>query len=194
MKLSILIPTVPQRVAMFTQLHAHIMHQVDMANAFGLVEVISDNAAVGSKTTGQKRNDLLLAAQGKYVWFIDDDDWISDTAIYDILEGVESEPDAFAINGTWSENGNRLTQWFISKDNDYIASTLNGKEVFLRPPNHITPMKAEHAKAIGFPNKSNQEDYDFCMRLKESGRIKTEYKIEKPIYDYRYINYNKLYV
>lgn len=193
MKLSILIPTVPQRVAMFMQLHTHIMNQIDMYNAFGMVEVISDNAAVGSKTTGEKRNDLLLSSQGDYVWFIDDDDWISDTAIADILKGIEENPDSFAINGTWSENGGRLTQWFISKDNDYIASTLNGKEVFLRPPNHITPMKAKHAKQIGFKNISNQEDYDFCMRLKDAKLIQTEYKIETPIYDYRYINYNKLY-
>ena len=193
MKLSILIPTVPQRVAMFMKLHAHIMNQIDLFNAFGLVEVISDNAAVGSKTTGQKRNDLLLAAKGDYVWFIDDDDWVSDTSIADILKGIEESPDAFAINGTWSENGEKLTQWFISKDNEYIASTLNGLEVFLRPPNHITPMKRVHSLVIGFPDKSNQEDYDFCMRLRDSKLIQTEYTIEKPIYDYRYINYNKLY-
>jgi hypothetical protein len=31
------------------------------------------------------------------------------------------------------------------------------------------------------------------MRLKNSKLIKTEYKIDKPIYDYRYLNYNKLY-
>ena len=34
---------------------------------------------------------------------------------------------------------------------------------------------------------------EFCMKLKKSGLIKTEYKIDKPIYDYRYLNYDKLY-
>ena len=57
MILSILIPTVPQRANLFLELHSEINNQLEMANAFGLVEVISDNAPVGTKTTGQKRND-----------------------------------------------------------------------------------------------------------------------------------------
>ena len=188
MKLSILIPTVPRRLDFYTNLINHINKQKTEE-----VEVISDMADVGVKTTGQKRNDLLNSAKGDYVWFIDDDDWISDTAIEDILKGIEEQPDSFAINGTWSENGQNVTQWFISKDLEYCASILNGREVFLRPPNHITPMKRSIALQIMFPDKSNQEDYDFCMRLKESGLIKTEYKIDKPIYEYRYLTYNKLY-
>lgn len=188
MILSILIPTVPSRFNFYTQLIEHINKQKTED-----VEIISDTADVGIKTTGQKRNDLLNSARGEYVWFIDDDDWISNTAISDILEGIKTNPDSFAINGTWTENGGNLHQWFISKDLEYCASYLNGNEVYLRPPNHITPMKRSIALQIGFPNKSNQEDYDFCMRLKESKLIQTEYKIDKPIYEYRYLTYNKLY-
>lgn len=188
MKLSILIPTVSRRLHFYTDLINHINKQLTEE-----VEIVSDMADVGVKTTGQKRNDLLNSAKGDYIWFIDDDDWISDTAIADILKGIETNPDSFAINGTWSENGQKLTQWFISKDLEYCASTLDGKEIFLRPPNHITPMKRIIALQIMFPNKSNQEDYDFCIRLKESGLIQTEYKIDKPIYEYRYLTYDKLY-
>lgn len=188
MKLSILIPTVPSRFNFYTQLIEHINKQKTED-----VEIISDTADVGVKTTGQKRNDLLNSARGEYVWFIDDDDWISDTAISDILEGIKSNPDSFAINGTYTENGQNLKQWFIAKDLEYCADWSTGKEVYLRPPNHITPMKKSIALQIGFPNKSNAEDYDFCMRLKESCLIKTEYKIDKPIYEYRYLSYNKLY-
>lgn len=188
MILSILIPTVPRRLDFYTNLINHINKQLTDD-----VEVITDMADIGVKTTGQKRNDLLNSARGEYVWFVDDDDWISDTAIQDILSGIEFNPDSFAINGTWSENGMNMKQWFISKDLEYCADWIDGKEVYLRPPNHITPMKRSIAIQIKFANISNQEDYDFCMRLKQSGLIKTEYKIDKPIYDYRYLNYNKLY-
>jgi len=187
-KLSILIPTVPRRSEFYIKLIKHINKQKTEE-----VEIITDMADVGVKTTGQKRNDLLMKAVGEYVWFIDDDDWISDTAIEDILEGIKTTPDSFAINGTYSENGQNKTQWFISKDLEYCSSTLNGREVYLRPPNHITPMKRSISKQIMFKDVSYQEDYDFCIRLKQSGLIKTEYKIDKPIYDYRFLNYNKLY-
>jgi hypothetical protein len=187
-KLSILIPTVPSRINFYNELIQHIDKQKTNE-----IEIITDNTDVGIKTTGQKRNDLLMKAVGEYVWFIDDDDWISDTAIEDILEGIKTNPDSFAINGTYTENGQNKTQWFISKDLEYCASTINGKEVYLRPPNHITPMKRNIAIQIMFPDKSNAEDYDFCIRLKEKGLVKTEYKIEKPIYEYRYLTYNKLY-
>ena len=188
MKLSILIPTVPRRLDFYTNLINHINKQLTEE-----VEIISDIADVGVKTTGQKRNDLLNSAKGDYVWFIDDDDWISDTAIEDILKGIETNPDSFAINGSYTENGFNYRQWFISKDLEYCADWIDGKEVYLRPPNHITPMKRIIALQIMFPNKSNAEDYDFCMRLKQSGLIKNEYKIDNPIYEYRYLSYNKLY-
>jgi hypothetical protein len=187
-KLSILIPTVPSRINFYNELIQHIDKQKTNE-----VELITDNTDVGIKTTGQKRNDLLMKAVGEYVWFIDDDDWISDTAIEDIIEGIKTKPDSFAINGTYTENGQNKRQWFISKDLEYCASIQNGKEVYLRSPNHITPMKRSIALQIMFPDKSNAEDYDFCMRLKEKGLVKTEYIIEKPIYEYRYLTYNKLY-
>ena len=89
MILSILIPTVPQRANLFLELHTEINNQLEMCNAFGLVEVISDCAPVGAKTTGKKRNDLLNAAQGDYVWFIDDDDMILPNAVSLVLAALE---------------------------------------------------------------------------------------------------------
>ena len=192
MKLSVLIPTVPQREQMFNELLHHLTNQWQNIEG-NEIEIISHKGEVGTITTGEKRNELLKQAKGEYVWFIDDDDWVSDTALMDIMEGIQYNPDSFAINGMWSENGQKNTRWFISKDLDYCADYSLGYEVFHRPPNHITPMKRSIALKIGFPNKSNQEDYDFCMRLKQSGLIQTEYVIDKPIYDYRYISYNKLY-
>jgi hypothetical protein len=193
MKLSILIPTVPQRANFYLELTTELYKQIEMENAFGLVEILTDDAPVGSKTTGSKRNDLVNLAQGQYVWFIDDDDCVSDTAIKDVLNGIETDCDSLAICGTYSENGTNFRDWYISKDLEYTTIKINGKDVFLRPPNHITPMKRSISLQIMFPDKSKGEDYDFCMRLKSSGLIKTEYKIEKPIYHYRYVNYNKLY-
>lgn len=192
MKLSILIPTVPQREQMFTELLTYLMNQAEEIKG-NEIEILWDSSPVGSMTTGEKRNLLLSKSVGRYVWFIDDDDWVSETALKDIMEGIKHDPDSFAINGTYTENGRNYHQWFISKDLEYCSDYSTGVEVYHRPPNHITPMKRSIALKIGFPNVSYQEDYNFCMRLKESKLIENEYVIEKPIYEYRFLNYNKLY-
>jgi glycosyltransferase involved in cell wall biosynthesis len=193
MILSILIPTVPQRANLFFELHTEINKQLELCNGFGIVEVISDDSPVGTKTTGKKRNDLLNAAKGKYVWFVDDDDMILPNAINLVLAALEKEPDALAINGFMTTNGRDKRTWYISKDNPYITDYSSGQEVYLRSTNHITPIKREIAKSIKFEDKSNFEDYAFCMELKKFNLIKTEVEIKEPIYHYRYIDYDKLY-
>lgn len=193
MILSILIPTVPQRAKVYLELITEINNQIEMANAFGFIEVITDDAPVGAKTTGQKRNDLINSAQGKYVWFIDDDDMIMPNAINNILPALEQDPDALAINGIITTDGNNLKQWFISKDYEYRADFVKGFEIYIRPTNHITPVKREIAKQVKFKNQSNFEDYEYCMELKNLGLVKTEIEIKEPVYHYRFITTNKLY-
>jgi glycosyltransferase involved in cell wall biosynthesis len=193
MILSILIPTVPQRTNLFLELHSEINKQLELSNYFGLVEVISDDAPKGTKTTGQKRNDLLNAAQGEYVWFIDDDDMIMPNAIYNIITALEQKPDALAINGIMTTNGRDKKEWYISKNLEYTADWSKGYEIYLRPTNHITPTKRDIARLIKFEDKSNFEDYAYCMELKKLGLIKTEVEIEEPVYHYRYSTENKLY-
>jgi len=193
MILSILIPTVPQRARLYLELITELNKQIDMANAFGLIEVITDDAPVGAKTTGQKRNDLINSAQGKYVWFIDDDDMIMPNAINNILPALELNPDALAINGIMTTDGNNMKQWYISKDFEYRADFTKGFEIYIRPTNHITPIKREIAKQVKFKNQSNFEDYEYCMELKNLGLVKTEVEIKEAVYHYRYISTNKLY-
>jgi hypothetical protein len=193
MILSILIPTVPQRKHLFDGLVNHINNQINALNLQHEIEVVSHAAPNGTMTTGAKRNILVQMARGTYVWHIDDDDLISETAIADVVNALQTAPDALAINGTWTENGRKLTRWFISKDNPYCAAIVDGVEVFLRHPNHITPMKREISVQVPFNDISNMEDYYFSMKLKELQLIKTEVKIEKPIYEYRYSTHDKLY-
>ncbi len=191
--LSILIPTVPQRSRLLIQLLDELNKQIQDCSAFDVVEIITDDAPVGSKSTGQKRNDLLDKANNKYVWFIDDDDMVMKNAISNILKALNQNPDALGINGIITTDGVNPKKWYISKDLEYMADTINGNEVYLRPTNHITPVKKEIAQAIRFEHKSNFEDYEYCMKLKNAGLIKTEVKIDEPVYHYQYLSTNKLY-
>jgi glycosyltransferase involved in cell wall biosynthesis len=71
--LSILVPTVPSRVAtMFPKAIQAILGQITDHKEVELLGLFDNKA----RTTGAKRNALLDIARGEYVVFIDDDDWV----------------------------------------------------------------------------------------------------------------------
>lgn len=187
MKLSILIPVTPSHEAQFKVLLDHLAkYKTDE------VEVISNfsKAAIhGGPSTGFKRQQLLSQANGDYVAYIDADDWVYDHYIPEMLRACESDSDCFAINGIMTTNGQHETKWFISKDFKNEDRREGNKTVYYRRTNHITGVKRSIALAAGFPDKSNAEDKWYSDRLV----LKTEFKIDKPMYWYRFTTNNKQY-
>jgi hypothetical protein len=183
--ISILICTIPKRKMMFEILESFIKAQVNQLGAWNQVEILSD--AGMDKSIGTKRQELLLRSNGKYVTFCDDDDAVPVYYVYELLEAAKSNADCFAINGNMTTNGVEERNWWIAKDNPYGAFQRDGKTIYLRHPNHITPIRREIALRIGYKDLSFQEDHDFCVRLKASGLIQTEYVIERPMYTYLYL-------
>lgn len=192
MILSILIPTLPERRAVFTELYNEIQKQIN-PDHIQSVEILFDPSPRGSVSTGMKRDYLLMRARGKYVWFVDDDDSIMEGAISNIIEGSKHNPDSFAINGIMTTDGGNTKKWYIAIDNPYCADWSTGEEVYLRYPNHITPMKRELVNQFRFKDMSNFEDKDWADQIKAAGVLKTEYKIDIPVYHYRYSTQNKAY-
>jgi glycosyltransferase involved in cell wall biosynthesis len=183
MKLSVLIRSLESRKDKLTELLNHLYKQ-----ATNEVEILFeiDNKEI---TSGAKANKLLSRAIGKYVVFIDDDDWVADYYVEEMLKACDSGADCFAINGFYSIDGGHQTKWRLSKDNTDRDTYENGELVYLRHTNHITAVKREIALVHGFPDKSNAEDKWYSERLK----LETEYKIEPPMYWYRYSTRNKEY-
>jgi glycosyltransferase involved in cell wall biosynthesis len=196
MSLNILIPTVPQRAENFNNLLRNLYSQIDKLSAFNRVEILFDNdkpEREGGKPTGEKRNELLMRARGEYIWFIDDDDEIYPWAIEEVLKASETSCDVMAINGDYTVDGAGHRRWFIALGNPYEAAWIDGHEVYLRYPNHITPMKRTLVNKFRFPLKSNFEDKEWADQIKEAGVLKTETLIDKPLYHYKYISHDKLY-
>lgn len=191
MKLSILIRSLYKREAMLNSLLANLYTQIVKGNYYFSVEVLvnRDNKEI---TSGAKANELLLAATGKYIVFIDDDDEVSENYIQLILEAIEADTDCIGTCGTYSIDGGRKIRWRLSKDyidQDYYESS---ELIYLRRTNHISPVKRELALLAMFPDKSNAEDKEYSERLHK--HLKTEVKIEQPIYHYKYSSQNKEYV
>jgi glycosyltransferase involved in cell wall biosynthesis len=185
MTLSILIPSLETRKPMLMQL---LHHLVKINNSVSDVQILT-NIDNRQKTTGKKREELLQQAQGKYVVFIDDDDWVPEYYVDEMLRACASDCDCVAINGNMTTNGQHDTKWFMSKDFQNRDVREGNQMVYYRRTNHITAVKREIALRAGFPDKSNAEDKYYSDRLV----LHSEFKIEKPMYTYRFSTVNKSY-
>lgn len=188
MTLSILICSLHKRTGMLVLLLQELYRQIELLNVSGQVEILVefDNMDL---PTGTKRNILYQKAKGRYSISVDDDDWIPEYYIEELLKAAAKDVDCFAINGVITVNGINEKKWYISKELPYITSKDEyGNEIFLRYPNHITAIRSNIAKRFKFPDKTIAEDYDWATQIHKSGLIKTEYIIEKPMYYYKFIH------
>jgi glycosyltransferase involved in cell wall biosynthesis len=184
--LSILIPSTFDRKEMLDGLLADLGSQIYICGANDRVEVLTevDNREM---STGAKRNLLLQKAKGEYVVFVDSDDEVSEWYVLEILKAVIDRPDAVGLNGTMTTNGGNEQKWFISKDLPYrTCRDEQGAEYFTRYNNHLSPIRKSIAVEIGFPNLYTFEDFDYAKRLHESGLVKTEVVVVKPLYHYKF--------
>lgn len=161
--------------------------QIEACGAEDKVElcVLIDN---GEKPTGTKRNELMMMAKGEYLIGHDDDDLPPGWYVEELLIACQSGADCFAMSGIMTTNGVNEKRWFISKELDYKAVIDdNGREVYHRYINHITGVRASIARRIKFPDLTVGEDFQWATELKNSGLLKTEYKIDRfPMYHYRF--------
>jgi len=180
--LSICICTLPSRGMMFNSLVRNLSRQVSDSNLYDDVELTSD--ADIHKTIGQKRNDLLDLANGKFVVFIDDDDSVSGDYLKQIINVIRKNDDCDCIGmkGVITFDGHEEKKWEISKD---FGKWFESNGVYYRTPNHISPIRTSIAKSVGFPNISNGEDFEYSMGVLPL--LKKEVKIEKELYHYQYV-------
>ena len=181
--LSILILTIHSRKELFEKLLTELISQSDQFD--GGCEILYD-LDDGAKTKGQKRNDLLEQASGKYVAFFDDDDWPSADYVSSILSAVESDPDCCSLLGemTTDSQNPELFEHSLSYI-EWKTSQVN-KIKYERNPNHLNAIRSTIAKSIKFPEINFGEDHEWSKSLMQSGLLKTESKISNVIYHYRY--------
>ena len=173
----------------FNSITRELTKQINENNLKNEVEILfyCDNR---EKTTGHKRNVLIKQANGVFVVFLDDDDKISPNYVKLIVEAIKNNPevDAIGIRGEYTENGRAPEPFETSLDHNW--EKVNGW--YYRTINHISPIRKVHAETVKFKDITLGEDYDWTMRLKETGLLKKEVVIQEPIYFYNFIS-NKAY-
>lgn len=175
MKLSILIPSLYARVHFLTRL-LNIL-AIQNADCLNKTEILinTDNRI---KKIGAKRNELLQAAKGEYVVFIDDDDTISEDYLLQVFKGINIGVDHIGISMMYQPDKGK--HMLVKCSKDYTPCEKNG--VYLRRAQHVCPIKTTIAKQITFQETNFGEDTIYAEKV--SKLIESEYLIDKPIYFY----------
>lgn len=191
-KFSVLILSIPSRNESLMAAMKQLQEQADATGQGKAVEilVLLDNR---SKSIAEKRNDLLQAARGKYIAFLDDDDAISKEYMSKILAAIDEYDgvDCISFNQWCNINGEPMNVEFgIGNPHGHLWRDEDG---FLgdikRPPYHMCVWRREIAQSETFnpvygANGQSSEDIDWLMRLYP--KVQTEYHIPDALHGYIY--------
>jgi len=170
MILSILIPSIPDRRNKLTTLLGELYTQVLNLNrthpSLGSVEILVDDSPRfldGGLSIGGKRDLLKQRASGKYLCFLDDDDWVAPNYLETVVRLCGDGQDIVTFRS------------LIKNDHyygviDMDLNTLSNQEVgpigiTPRTPWHICPVKSEIAKSEPFSELNHNEDWDWMNRV-----------------------------
>ncbi len=186
MKLSVLIPTLPETysINMLSRLNKILDPQI--AKHSDKVEKIIHDAG-RSMPTGQKRNELIARAEGEYFIQIDSDDVVSDNYVEEILNAIEQGPDVVTFRGYITEDRGQRKNFVIKLNERYEERT----GVYYRYPNHLCAFKKSVVQHVKFPHIHKQEDYQWATAIHNAKLLKTEVHIAKDLYWYDFISPTK---
>lgn len=169
------IPTVPARRKIRQRVLDQLDKQIEPYDDIELL-VLEDNR---KRELGVKRQALVDMAQGQYICFIDDDDLISDDYIQKIHPLLDGVADCVGITAQISLEGADWVDVHYSKDN----KQRNLPDCYLRPIQHLTPVKTEHVKKIPYRGHRH-EDSDWARRMINAQHLQVENKCDGVVYYY----------
>ena len=136
----------------------------------------------GEKTVGQKRNELIQRATGKFVVFIDDDDFVDDQYLRQILLIIDKKGDDIDYIGFQIKchSSNKTTKHSLKFKENKETDTE-----FQRNISHINPIKRTIAAQVAFPELYRKEDHFWNEEIYDKfGHDMKEIYINKVMYHY----------
>lgn len=190
MILSILIPVLPKRYAVFMRLLEELQKQVTYMHknhpSLGLIEILFDDSPAfldGGRSIGSKRNILRQKASGKYLCFCDDDDNIAPNYIETLVRMAQSDADILTFRCLF-KNDTYWSMLNMSLDNKTNEET-NPDTVVQRTPWHVCPVRNEIAQKENFDDALNHNE-DFTWMAKILEHTKTESHTDKILTQYNH--------
>ena len=182
MLLSILIPTLEARRALFGRVQGQLAAQAATAGLEADVEILDcrDN---GERSIGWKRNRLIERAQGEFVAFVDDDDAVSDDYLPRICQAIRAHPgiDCIGIRGVVRFRGGHPREFVHSIR---YADYRSRDGVYQRPPYHLNHIRRSIAARYRFADAYYSEDVDWARAMASDRVLRAECFIDSVLYYY----------
>lgn len=180
--LTILIPSIPERVNQLNKLHKRLNNQINELPVQNEIEIIAliDNKVI---TIGEKRERLKNMANGKYFCFLDDDDDISDDYVLELWGACKDNDVDVICFDTWASVDGDIGTIKVSVKHPENEQFKIG-EPTLRKPSHVNAWKTEKFKQYQFSDSMYGEDFDFCNQCYP--HITTSHRIDKILHYYTY--------
>jgi len=178
MKLSILIPTIPERKEKFDKIYCKLLSQCTPD-----IEILFDDRErynISGIMVGEKRQALIDQAKGKYISFVDDDDDISNDYVIEILKAIDSgSPDVITFRTLADIDGRK---YVIDTSIHNPIEQLHGNGPIKRKPSVPHVWLKEATKRTVFQSKNVDEDTDWVNAI----NAQSEIKIDKILHYYNF--------
>lgn len=178
-KLSLLLATVENRADMFAKLHAELSRQAEGRPVELVVACDAKQISIG-----KKRQNLLEAATGEYVAFIDDDDWIAEDYVERVLKALATNPDCVGFLILCTHNGKNPQKAIASMRYRVWGENQDGY-TYTRSIYHKTPHLRSLALKVGFRDLRYGEDRFYSQGL--MNMVNSEAFIPETMYFYRFV-------
>lgn len=180
MKLSILIPSIPERLDQLKAVIAFYESMIEKHNLTGQVELLSfcDNK---KRSIGQKRTDLISLAKGEYVVMSDEDDRLTRKYFERIAEAIESKCDVI-VYYQFARINDLYT--FVDFGRNFPVQYEVPMGVTLRPAWHCCTWRRSIVKDIKFGDTNYGEDHEWAMAANDIA--KSEYRIAEVCHIYEH--------
>jgi len=167
--LSILIPTLESRQALYDRLRGDLEAQMGDAGLTTEVEILTERDD-GAASVGDKRNRLMDRARGQFIVFVD-------------VEAIRNNPaaDCICFTGQITFRGRHPRRLLHSTG--YTDWLEQGGD-YLRPPCHIMPIRRNIAVRYRFMPVDYSEDMDWAIRMSHDRALRSEVIIDEVLYHY----------
>ena len=175
----ILIPTIPHRDTTLRLL----LEELDRQWQPGLgVRIYRDNLERAGIASYAKWRDLVESSSADYVSFAGDDDFVAPDFVACVMKALESRPDyvGFPVRYTIAGELQQPVEHSLRH-----PCWIDTPQMLIRDIVHTNPIRRELANLVPWQAELPGEDQAWGDRMRDTGQVKTEEWIGKPMYYYQ---------
>ncbi len=132
---------------------------------------------------GEKRNAIMSLSKGRYITFIDDDDWVADDYVAKILEAIEQNPEVITFRVQQTGEDAREHRYYLNNGGLGPRVSQPDRTHYKLSPNHLCVWRKDVVKE-DFPLKNKSEDHEWAQM--QEVHYSSIHEIPEILYYYRF--------